>query len=197
MKLPKLTDLATLKSTMKQLLDVKKNIIFDLENIQKKVSSLEKELEDLYRKPLSRAEALKKDLLALEHLHERMKNTFKNSLLAKIERVVSSSDSGFTTGSYLNLLRDPHSTIDIYELNHSISLKGDFQFVALFNLNEAKKVLTDIYNSITDAEWTQSRTISDVEKSANRIREIEKEIAELKLLKDQIITEANINGIDI
>ena len=47
MKLPKLTDLSTLKSTMKQLLDVKKNITSDLNYIRKKISSLEKESEGL------------------------------------------------------------------------------------------------------------------------------------------------------
>lgn len=198
MKLPKLTDLSTLKSTMKQLLDVKKNITSDLNNIRKKISSLEKESEGLYRKPLNRKEALKKDLLALEHLHKKMKGDFKRSLLTKIHRVESSNECNFIVGSYLAMLNNPDSGVSLSELNHaSIHFKNNIQFLALFNLKQAKEVLTDIYNSITDAEWIQSKTISDVEKSANRINEIEKEIAELKKLEEQIITEANNSGIDI
>ncbi|MFQ0995761.1 hypothetical protein ACGH6Q_12255 [Gilliamella sp. BG2] len=198
MKLLKLTDLSTLKTTIKQLLDVKKNITSDLNNIRKKISSLEKEYENLYRKPLSRKESLKKDLLALEHLHKKMKQELKSSLLARIDQVIHQDYSGCRVGSYLNMLKEDNLDTSLFELNYiAWDIKNNLKALVLFNLEEAKKVIIDIYNSITDEEWARSKTINDVEKSANRLIEIEKELTELKKLEEQIITEAHSNGIDI
>lgn len=198
MKLLKLTDLNTLKTTIKQLLDVKKNITSDLNNIRKKISSLEKEYENLYQKPLSRKESLKKDLLALEHLHKKMKQELKSSLLARIDQVIHQDYYGCRVGGYLNMLKEENSDTSLFELNYfALNIKNNLKAIVLFNLEEAKKVIIDIYNSITDEEWARSKTINDVEKSANRLIEIEKELTELKKLEEQIITEAHSNGIDI
>lgn len=177
---------------------LKKNITSDLNNIRKKISSLEKEYENLYRKPLSRKESLKKDLLALEHLHKKMKQELKSSLLARIDQVIHQDHYGCRVGGYLNMLKEDNSDTSLFELNYfALNNKNNLKAIVLFNLEEAKKVIIDIYNSITDEEWARSKTINDVEKSANRLIEIEKELTELKKLEEQIITEAHSNGIDI
>lgn len=197
MKLPKLNGLLSMKQDIKTASKIRGNIQKDLDNIRERINLLTNEWDEIYFQPLNKADALKKDLLAIDNLHLALKDSLKSNILERHNSVFANprKDQYYINGAYEILLNNKQAS----EYHISIIanfFKSPYQTLVLFNVDEAKKIVTEIYDSISDNKW-QVENANDMEKSAIRLKEIQAEQEELKKLEQNILLEAQENNISI
>ncbi|NUF50331.1 hypothetical protein [Gilliamella sp. ESL0250] len=197
MKLPKLNGLLSMKKDIKTVSQIKDNIQRDLDIIRNRITSLANEWDKIFFQPLNKTDALKKDLLAIDNLHLALKDNLKSNILERHNSVFANprKDQYYINGAYEILLSDKQAS-EYHIAVIANFFKSPYQTLALFNVNEAKRIVTEVYDSISDHDW-QVKNASDMEKSAIRLKEIQAEQNELKQLEQNILVEAQENNINV
>ena len=197
MKLPKLSGLLSMKNDIKTASKIRENIQKDLDNIRERKTLLANEWDDIFFQPLNKADALKKDLLAIDNLHLALKEALKSNILERHSSVFSNpkKDQYYINGAYEILLNNKQAS-EYHIAIIANFFKSPYQTLVLFNVNEAKRIVTEIYDSISEQDW-EVNNLNDMEKSAIRLKEIQTEQVELKQLEQNILLEAQENDINV
>lgn len=186
-----------MKKDIETVSKIRGNIQKDLDIIRERITSLANEWAEIYFQPLNKADALKKDLLAIDNLHLALKDSLKSNILERHNSVFANprKDKYYINGAYEILLNNKQGS----EYHISIItnfFKSPYQTLVLFSADEAKKIVTEIYDSIPEHDW-QVENSNDMEKSVIRLKEIQAEQEELKQLEQNILSEAQENDINV
>lgn len=197
MKLPKLNELLSMKKDIKTVSKIIGNIQKDFDNIRERITLLANEWDEIYFQPLNKADALKKDLLAIDNLHLALKDNLKSNILERHNSVFTNprKDQYYINGAYEILLNNKQAS-EYHIAIIANFFKNPYQTLILFNVDEAKKIVTEIYDSISEHDW-QVKNANDMKKSVIRLKEIQAEQEELKQLEQDILLEAQENNINI
>lgn len=197
MKLPKLNELLSMKKDIKTVSKIIGNIQKDFDNIRERITLLANEWDEIYFQPLNKADALKKDLLAIDNLHLAFKDNLKSNILERHNSVFTNprKDQYYINGAYEILLNNKQAS-EYHIAIIANFFKNPYQTLILFNVDEAKKIVTEIYDSISEHDW-QVKNANDMKKSVIRLKEIQAEQEELKQLEQDILLEAQENNINI
>lgn len=140
MKLPKLNELLSMKKDIKTVSKIIGNIQKDFDNIRERITLLANEWDEIYFQPLNKADALKKDLLAIDNLHLALKDNLKSNILERHNSVFTNprKDQYYINGAYEILLNNKQAS-EYHIAIIANFFKNPYQTLILFNVDEAKK----------------------------------------------------------